>query len=107
MRTLCLLAALTLSGGALAQADGSPKPPDERVSQARLDEHRALSTAVRRAERATGGEILSAERVQSDGRDMSRVKVIDASGRVRVYMGDSPPREREERRTRGDDNNND
>lgn len=47
-----------------------------------------LSEAIRRAERDTRGEVLSAERVQFDGRDMHRVKVVDDQGRVRVYMQD-------------------
>ena len=32
--------------------------------------------------------VLSAERVQYDGRDMHRVKVVDDEGRVRVFMQD-------------------
>ena len=48
----------------------------------------SLSDAVRRVERDTRGEVLSAERVQFDGRDMHRVKVVDDNGRVRVFMQD-------------------
>ena len=48
----------------------------------------SLSDAVRRVERDTRGEVLSAERVQYDGRDMHRVKVVDDRGRVRVFMQD-------------------
>lgn len=51
-------------------------------------DHSSLSDAVRRVERDTRGEVLSAERVQYDGRDMHRVKVVDDQGRVRVYMQD-------------------
>ena len=54
----------------------------------RRQDHRELSDAVRRVERSTGGQVLSAERVPFDGRDVNRVKVIDSSGRVRVYMDD-------------------
>lgn len=54
----------------------------------RREDHRALSDAVRRVERRTGGQVLSAERVPFDGRDVNRVKVVDSSGRVRVYMDD-------------------
>ena len=54
----------------------------------RHEDHRALSDAVRRVERRTGGQVLSAERVPFDGRDVNRVKVVDSSGRVRVYMDD-------------------
>ncbi|MGQ4660341.1 PepSY domain-containing protein [Lysobacter sp. F6437] len=76
----------------------------------RSDDHSALSAAVRRVERRTGGQVLSAERVPYDGRDINRVKVVDASGRVRVYVDD--PRSRavrndaptRPRRTRDDDN---
>ena len=47
---------------------------------------RGLSDAVRRAERA--GQVLSAEHVQYDGRDVNRVKIVDDRGRVRVYWDD-------------------
>jgi hypothetical protein len=47
-----------------------------------------MSDSVRRAERNSRGEVLSAERVQYDGRDMHRVKVVDDQGRVRVFMQD-------------------
>ena len=43
---------------------------------------------MRRVERRTGGQVLSAERVPFDGRNVNRVKVVDSSGRVRVYMDD-------------------
>lgn len=68
-------------------------------------ETRDLSDTVRRVERETRGEVLSAERVPFDGRNVHRVKVLDNSGRVRVYMDD--PRQSRDRvppsRTRGDD----
>ena len=54
-----------------------------------------LSDSVRRVERDTRGEVLSAERVQYDGRDMHRVKVVDDQGRVRVFMQD--PQRRNDR----------
>ncbi|MHB8911930.1 MAG: PepSY domain-containing protein [Lysobacter sp.] len=97
------------AGGAMAQGRDQRDQNERsgRNDQARHADHRALADAVRRVERATGGEVLSAERVQSDGRDVSRVKVVDASGRVRVYMGDPPPRERKDDRTRRDDSNKD
>jgi len=41
---------------------------------------------VRRAERS--GQVLSAEQVQYDGRDVNRVKIVDNQGRVRVYWDD-------------------
>ena len=75
----------------------------------------SLSDSVRRVERDTRGEVLSAERVQFDGRDMHRVKVVDDQGRVRVFMqdprrGDADGRDGQPRQgrrlqppTRGDD----
>lgn len=45
--------------------------------------------AVRRAQARSGGRVLGAERIQFDGRDIMRVKVMDESGRVR-YMDDDP-----------------
>ncbi len=63
---------------------------------------RELSDTVRRVERRTGGEVLSAERVPFDGRSVHRVKVLEASGRVRVYVDDPRP-ERGPPRTRDDD----
>ena len=64
----------------------------------RRRQQEALSDSVRRIERRTRGQVLSAERVPYEGRDLNRIKVIDENGRVRVFMDDptqSP--------TRGDD----
>jgi hypothetical protein len=52
----------------------------------RNQNRQALSEAVRRAER--DGQVLSAEQVQYDGRDVNRVKIVDNRGRVRVYWDD-------------------
>lgn len=96
---------------ALPAAAQDPQVGSERVGRGhdhRRDDRRALADAVRRIERETRGEVLSAERVPFDGRDVSRVKVVDASGRVRVYMDDPHARhEREPTRTRGHDGNSD
>ncbi|MEP6634138.1 MAG: hypothetical protein ABJA62_08000 [Luteimonas sp.] len=54
----------------------------------RLRNDDALSDSVRRIERSTRSQVLSAERMQSDGRDVNRIKVVDDRGRVRVYMDD-------------------
>jgi type IV secretory pathway protease TraF len=84
-----------------------PQPMREHDHQ-RGHERRALADAVRRVERATRGEVLSAERVPFDGRDVSRVKVVDASGRVRIYMDDPQARrEPPPNRTRRNDGNSD
>jgi hypothetical protein len=83
-------------GGLLDKAGGGGRDAGDRAERARRmddrhnrgEDHRALSDAVRRVERRTGGQVLSAERVPFDGRNVNRVKVIDSSGRVRVYMDD-------------------
>ncbi len=48
----------------------------------------ALSDSIRRIESSTRGQVLSAERVPYEGRNLNRIKVVDAQGRVRVYMDD-------------------
>lgn len=94
---LVLIAASSLApGDARAQRGAVEVSPAARPADAartsgghaRNAEQRALSAAVRRVESQTGGQVLSAERIPFDGRDVSRIKVVDASGRVRVYMDD-------------------
>lgn len=83
-------------GGLLDKGNRGTRDTGDRAESARRmddrhnrgEDHRALSDAVRRVERRTGGQVLSAERVPFDGRNVNRVKVIDSSGRVRVYMDD-------------------
>lgn len=101
------LAAPSAAAQGPANANVPPRPVREHDHQ-RGHDRRALADAVRRVERATRGEVLSAERVPFDGRDVSRVKVVDASGRVRVYMDDpSARREPSPNRTRRNDGNSD
>lgn len=111
----CLLAAALVAGGA-AQAAGFDDPPpqagprgapDMRASLGRPDVTRgraqdSMSDSVRRIERSTRGRVLSVERMHSDGRDLNRVKVMDDSGRVRIYVDDPQQRGRAVR-ARGDD----
>ena len=117
-RTLCALSLTVLMAAASGLASALPKQPQASKPQAsqgahrpqpprahqRADEQRALSDSVRRAERA--GQVLSAERVQYDGRDLNRVKIVDDQGRVRVYW-DDPKAARQQQgqaqRTRHDD----
>lgn len=77
-----------------------PPPPEQNAQRQRDDE--ALSDAVRRIERANRGQVLSAERMQSDGREVNRIKIVDDRGRVRVYMED-PKRGRDDDRSRDED----
>lgn len=109
--TLKLLAVVALVVLPAVHALAAPQQSRDRAGEKRDNDKReddrrerrdSLSDAVRRVERDTRGEVLSAERVQFDGRDMHRVKVVDDQGRVRVFMQeprsepvrDAPPRAR-------------
>lgn len=95
--TAAFVCALLLAGtaDAWAQGRGRGAPAPQRADDS------TLSDSVRRIERDTRGEVLSAERVPFDGREMHRVKVLDDRGRVRVYMDD--PREHDRRTDRDRD----
>ncbi len=68
------------------RAQQRQRPPVDRPAPSRHDD--ALSDSVRRIERSTRGQVLSAERVPYDGRNLNRIKVVDERGRVRIYMDD-------------------
>ena len=100
-----ILFALLLPGAGAALA-GPPRHPHAPPvpQQRRADD--GLSDSVRRIERRTGGQVLSAERVPYDGRNINRIKVVDERGRVRVYMDDPqtpPPPRSPAPPTRGND----
>lgn len=78
---------------AAPQQQDSRQARDVRQERGKSRDNSSLSDAVRRIERDTRGEVLSAERVQYDGRDMHRVKVVDDAGRVRVFMQDPSRRD--------------
>jgi hypothetical protein len=65
------------------------EPPQDRGQQGQ-----GLPDSVRRVERQTGGEVLRAEPMQRDGREVYRLKVLTSDGRVRVVQ-DDPERPRE------------
>lgn len=99
-RPLSTLLLLALLGGASAAALAAPrqgigKPPKtgtQDSQDSRANNHRrkddALSDSIRKIERATRGQVLSAERVPYDGRSLNRIKVVDSRGRVRIYTDD-------------------
>lgn len=96
IRCLSVLLALCVVPCAFAQQGQGRERGTEREQQ-----ESALSDSVRRVERDTRGQVLSAERIPFDGRDVNRIKVVDDRGRVRVYM-DDPQRRRDSGR-RDDD----
>lgn len=107
--TPLLLCALLLGGSAAwARPPHGPVPATPREAR----DMDPLSDSVRRIERSTRGQVLSAERVPFDGRNINRIKIVDERGRVRVYMDDpqtqpnQSPEPRDPSRdppTRGDD----
>lgn len=107
---VAIIVALGTIAAPSAMAQQHERDRDERPSpqdRARSEDSRHLSDAVRRIERANRGQVLSAERMQYDGRDVNRIKVLDDEGRVRIYM-DEPapaPRRNDDRppRARNDD----
>ncbi|MDN5780494.1 MAG: hypothetical protein L0H23_00485 [Luteimonas sp.] len=76
--------------------------PRQQQEPRRSRREDGLADSVRRIERTTRGRVINAERVQSDGRDVNRIKVMDDRGRIRVYMDD--PQQPTRAPTRGDDN---
>ena len=94
-RFLLSTAMLATLGGAaavaMAQSGGDQPPPEmpSRPEAPRQSQASSLSDAVRLVQRETGGQVLGAERVQFDGRDINRVKVMDDRGRVRYVDGDT------------------
>ena len=89
---------------AQAHPQHSPAPRQQArpPRQARPRHEDPLSDSIRRVERRTRGQVISAERVPYDGRSVSRVKVVDDEGRVRIYM-DDPQAAAGDPRTRRDD----
>jgi hypothetical protein len=101
---LAVLPALSAHAQSQPQDRGRSQQRDDGsdTRDNRKDPRSSLSDAVRRVERDTRGEVLSAERVQYDGRDMHRVKVVDDQGRVRVFMQDPQHRDGNGNPPRGD-----
>lgn len=93
VKTLFVAAILVGTGSVWAQSPPTD-PPSQGPSQAPAKGNRgSLPDSVRRVERQTGGEVLRAEPMQRDGREVYRLKVLTADGRVRVVQDDpsNPP----------------
>ena len=94
------------TGAAWAQSAPPQSPPSRPPPPAQRDhggqgqdrQDQGLPDSVRRVERQTGGEVLRAEPMQRDGREVYRLKVLTADGRVRVVQ-DDPDRARERPRS--------
>ncbi len=91
-----LLVMLVLFAAFAAQAqpsrDQKPTAQDKGNSQ---DRDQALPASVRRVERETGGEVISAEPVQRNGREVYHLKVLTPNGRVRMVQEDPQDQRRD------------
>jgi hypothetical protein len=88
---IALLAALGMPTGAYAADDQKDRPNRQNRQADAPPQHnhqRDLSDAVRRIERERGGQVLSAEPMEYEGRQVNRIKMVDDRGRVRVIMDD-------------------
>jgi len=71
-----------------------PPPPQQQDWTQRPQQRQqrrgqdGLSDSVRRVEQRTRGQVLTAEPVPYDGRNVNRIKYVDPRGRVHVYMDD-------------------
>lgn len=88
LRHAVAVLALVLSTGAWAQSSSRQSTPPEQGTQ----ESSQLPESVRRVEQQTGGEVLRAEPMQHDGREVYRIKVLTSDGRVRVMQDDPQQR---------------
>ena len=97
LAAVALAALVSVAGAAGAWAqDEQGGPPSRERAFPRAEEraHRSsMSDSVRRVRNETGGQVLSVERMQYDGREINRVKYVDDRGRVRT-MDDAGPARR-------------
>jgi len=96
-RSLPSVVVLVLVAGTVhAQQDAPPPPAFEPATAPSVESRRSeLPESVLRAERQTGGEVLRAESMQRDGREVYRLKVLTPDGRVRIMRDDPHERRRE------------
>ena len=94
-----VLHSILLIGTGSVWAQAPPHAPPPSPAQAKGNRS-SLPESVRRVERQTGGEVLRAEPMQRDGREVYRLKVLTADGRVRVVQ-DDPSERKDDDRPRG------
>jgi hypothetical protein len=86
--------ALVALGAEAAWADRGPRNQAMNAQNIqKVQGNNGLPASVRRIERETGGEVLKAQPIQRDGREVYRVKVLTPQGRIRVV--EDAPRDHE------------
>ena len=103
VKTLIVAAFLVGAGSVWAQSPPTDPPSDEPAQAPAKGNRGSLPDSVRRVERQTGGEVLRAEPMQRDGREVYRLKVLTADGRVRVVQDDPGKPPSKERSANGRD----
>lgn len=89
MLLLSTLVALLATGVVQARGSGRAIPPSVAATDPiTVRPNSTLPDSVRLVERQTGGEVLRAEPMQQDGREVYRLKVLTRDGRVRVMQTD-------------------
>ena len=93
VKILFVAAILVGTGSVWAQSPPTDPTSDQPAQAPAKGNRGSLPDSVRRVERQTGGEVLRAEPMQRDGREVYRLKVLTADGRVRVVQDDpsNPP----------------
>lgn len=84
----CLFAASMLVVGAAQAQSRETQERQPRAAAAWPRGQDAMSDSIRRVRSESRGQVLSAERMHMDGREINRIKVMDERGRVRVYEDD-------------------
>jgi len=88
----------------VAEARGPGQQARQRQEPARARQERrddSMADSIRHVRRANRGQIIAADRMHSNGRQINRIKLVDERGRVRVIEDD--PQRRSRQRSRGDD----
>ena len=89
-------------GERAAEARGPAQQARQEPARARMERRQdAMADSIRHVRRANRGQIIAADRMLSDGRQINRIKLVDERGRVRVIEDD--PQRRSRQRSRGDD----
>lgn len=88
MQRVLAPAVIVLAALIAAPVSADPQKGNGGRDQPRVESKSSLTDSVRRVERQTGGEVLSAEPMERDGRQVNRVKVLTNDGRVRVMQLD-------------------
>lgn len=87
----CLIAVAMAAGGAQAQSRNDQGRGAQQQGQWPRGQD-AMGDSIRRVRSEARGQVLSAERMHMDGREINRIKVMDDRGRVRVYEDDPQQR---------------